>query len=128
MYYTYMLICRGGSIYTGYTADLQRRIREHSGESAQGAKYTRSHPPERLAAAWQTAEKASACRLEYYIKQLTKKQKLRLIADGDLSAFGEKINAGDYSPADISQINAALHVKDSPLGCSAVNDILCCRD
>ena len=97
-----MLICRGGSIYTGFAADLVRRMGEHFGGTDKCAKYTRSHPPERLAAAWKTGDKAAACRLEYRIKQLTKKQKLSLIESGDLSIFGEKINAGDYEKADIS--------------------------
>lgn len=102
MYYTYMLICRDGSIYTGYAADLSRRMREHFSGSAQCAKYTRSHPPERLAAAWQTEDKSAACRLEYHIKRLTKKNKSLFIESGDMSIFGEKINAEKYSRTDIS--------------------------
>ena len=47
-YYVYMLRCRGGSLYTGMTNDVARRMAMHC--SGRGAKYTRAHPPEVLAA------------------------------------------------------------------------------
>ena len=49
-YYVYMLRCRGGSLYTGMTNDVARRMAMHC--NGRGAKYTRAHPPEALAALW----------------------------------------------------------------------------
>lgn len=51
MYYTYMLRCQDGSLYTGITTDLNRRFREHSGAGVVGAKYTKSHAPVTIEAA-----------------------------------------------------------------------------
>ena len=45
-YYVYMLRCRGGSLYTGMTNDVARRMAMHC--SGRGAKYTRAHPPGRI--------------------------------------------------------------------------------
>lgn len=78
-YYVYMLRCRGGSLYTGMTNDVARRMAMHC--SGRGAKYTRAHPPEALAALWRCADKVTASRLEYAIKaKLTHGQKKALAA------------------------------------------------
>ena len=50
MYFVYMLRCRGGSLYTGIAADMEKRLRQHASGGAACAKYTRAHPPEALAA------------------------------------------------------------------------------
>ena len=60
-YYVYMLRCRGGSLYTGMTNDVARRMAMHC--SGRGAKYTRAHPPEALAALWRCGDKITASRL-----------------------------------------------------------------
>ena len=79
MYYTYMLRCSDNSIYTGMTKDLGKRINEHLSKGKKGAKYTKSHDVIRLEIAWRSKEKSLACKLEYQIKNLTKKQKEDLI-------------------------------------------------
>lgn len=76
MYYTYILLCADGTLYTGITTDPQRRLHQH--REAIGAKYTRSHPGERMLAVWQSADRAAASRLEYRIKRLSHRQKERL--------------------------------------------------
>ena len=55
MYYVYMLRCRGDVYYTGLTVDMAHRIRMHL--SGKGAKFTRSHPPEAVAALWRCGER-----------------------------------------------------------------------
>ena len=45
-FYVYILLCMDGSFYTGYTNDLQQRTRQH--ENGKGAKYTKSHPPQKV--------------------------------------------------------------------------------
>ena len=79
MYYVYMLRCRGDVYYTGLTVDMAHRIRMHL--SGKGAKFTRSHPPEAVAALWRCGDKTVAARVEYAIKKcLTRQQKEQLIA------------------------------------------------
>lgn len=78
-YFVYMLRCRGDVYYTGITPDVARRYRLHV--SGKGAKFTRSHPPEALAAAWRCGDKVAAAKVEYAIKKhLTRPQKESLIA------------------------------------------------
>ena len=80
MYYVYMLRCRGGTLYTGLTNELRHRMRCHAGLLSGGAKYTRSHPPEKLEALWRTEGKADAARMECAVKTLTRQQKETLVA------------------------------------------------
>ena len=76
-YYVYILRCKEGTLYTGITTDLARRLAEHRG--GRGAKYTRSHPVSGLEAAWQAADRAQASRLEYRIKTFPREKKERLV-------------------------------------------------
>lgn len=73
-----MLKCSDGSIYTGITTDLNRRIDEHN-SSPKGAKYTRVRRPVELIYSESYEDKSSASKREYVIKQLSKIQKLSLI-------------------------------------------------
>lgn len=91
MYYIYILRCQGDKLYTGITTDVQRRFEEHSKQRGKGAKFTRSHKAESVEAVWSAADRSLASKLEYRIKQLTKAQKLRLIADN--SCFSELIRS-----------------------------------
>ena len=85
MYYTYMLRCLDNSIYTGMTNDIEKRIEKH--KTGKGAKYTKSHQAEKIEAVWRSKDKSLACKLEYQIKQLTKKQKEDLIKGEKLSKY-----------------------------------------
>ena len=79
MYFVYMLRCRGGVFYTGLAADVEKRYRQHL--SGKGAKFTRSYPPEAIAAVWRCGDKSTAARVEYAIKKhLTHQQKQQLAA------------------------------------------------
>lgn len=75
--YTYMVRCRDGSLYTGWTNDLDKRVANHN--AGKGAKYTRSHRPVELVYYEAFLTKEEAMRREYAIKQLTAAQKNRLI-------------------------------------------------
>lgn len=75
----YMLRCGDGSLYTGCTNDLSRRLEAH--RSGKGAKYTRSRPPVALAYLEAAADRSAALRREAAIKQLTRRQKLALIEE-----------------------------------------------
>ena len=79
--YTYIRECGDGSLYTGWTNDLGKRVKTHN--AGQGAKYTRSRLPVRLVYFETFADKQAAQSREWQIKQLTRAQKLALI-DKDL--------------------------------------------
>jgi putative endonuclease len=69
------------------TNNLEKRIDEHISKSQNGAKYTKSHNAIKLEIAWKSKDKSSACKLEYYIKTLTKQQKESLIVGEKLSTY-----------------------------------------
>ena len=75
--YTYIVECSDGSLYTGYTNDLEKRIKVHN--SGKGAKYTRSRLPVKLVYFEEFEEKQDAQRREWQIKRLNRSQKLELI-------------------------------------------------
>lgn len=78
MNYTYMVQCSDGSLYTGWTNCLWRRLKAHN-EGKTGAKYTRLKRPVVLVYYEGFVTKEEAMRREYQIKQFTRKQKLALI-------------------------------------------------
>ena len=80
-WYVYMLRCGDGSLYTGSTTDVERRLREHQGGT--GARYTRSRPPVTLAYAEEAPDRSAAQRREAAIKKLPRAQKLKLIEKGE---------------------------------------------
>ena len=81
MYYPSLLRCKDGSLYVGITTDLSRRFREHQ-SGIRGAKYTRSHPPLRMEAAWVLPDRAAASRLEYALKRKSHAEKEAAIREG----------------------------------------------
>lgn len=78
MNYTYMVQCADGSLYTGWTNALTKRIKAHN-EGKNGAKYTKTKRPVNLVYYEGFATKEEAMQREYQIKQLTRKQKMLLI-------------------------------------------------
>ena len=77
MNYVYILRCGDGSLYTGWTNDLQKRIRRH--QSGKGSKYTRSRLPVELVWHEEHVGAREAMRREWEIKHFTRAQKLALI-------------------------------------------------
>ena len=77
-WYVYIVECADGSLYTGITTDVQRRILEHN-YSFKSAKYTRSRRPVQLVWYTEAANRSEASKDEYRIKRLKRKQKLELI-------------------------------------------------
>ena len=75
--YTYMVECSDGSFYTGWTNDLEKRIKAHN--EKRGAKYTRSRTSVRLVYYEAFTEKQDAMRREYEIKQYSRREKEALI-------------------------------------------------
>lgn len=80
IYYVYLLRCRDGTLYTGYTDDPERRLRVHN--AGKGAKYTRSRLPVELVYQEQCPDKSAALRREREIKRMRRAEKLALISGG----------------------------------------------
>ena len=76
-FYVYIILCEGGSFYTGYTKDLKLRMKCHI--EGRGARYTRIHKPERLVYVEVADSIADAMRREGRIKRLNHRQKITLI-------------------------------------------------
>lgn len=79
MNYTYIVECRDGTLYTGWTNNLEKRIADHN--NGKGAKYTRARGPVTLVYYETFEEKRQAMGREYEIKHLSRKEKKKLIED-----------------------------------------------
>lgn len=77
-WYVYILRCGDGSLYTGCTDDVARRLAAH--QRGRGAKYTRSHLPVELVYREAVEDRSAALRREAAIKRLSRQEKLSLIA------------------------------------------------
>ena len=78
MNFAYLLQCADGTLYGGYTTDLQKRLAAHN--SGKGAKYTRSRLPVELVYWEECPTKEAAMSREWQLKHLTREKKLDLIA------------------------------------------------
>lgn len=78
-HYVYVLECADETLYTGYTTNVDRRVREH--DDGDGAKYTRARTPVELVYTEQFDSRSTAMQREYEIKQLSRSEKESLIED-----------------------------------------------
>ncbi|MGE5027053.1 MAG: GIY-YIG nuclease family protein [Betaproteobacteria bacterium] len=76
-WHCYILECADGTLYTGITNDLEKRLAAHNSGTA--SKYTRSRLPVRLVFAEDQPDRAAASRREMRIKQLSRAEKLALL-------------------------------------------------
>ncbi|MGQ4556412.1 GIY-YIG nuclease family protein [Halobellus sp. GM3] len=79
-HYVYVVECADGSLYTGYTTDVERRVAEH--DAGDGAKYTRGRTPVELVHTEAFDSKSAAMSREHEIKQLSRAEKVRLVGLG----------------------------------------------
>ena len=86
MNYTYILECKDGTYYTGWTNNLEKRMKEHN--EGKGAKYTKARRPVKLVYFETFESKIDAMKREYAIKQMKRSEKIKLIScfNGTLSA------------------------------------------
>ena len=77
MNYVYLLRCRDGSLYCGWTTCLEARVAEHN--SGKGAKYTRSRLPAELAYSEAYEDRHEALSREWHIKRMSRAEKEKLI-------------------------------------------------
>jgi putative endonuclease len=83
--YVYLLRCRDGSLYCGWTVDVDQRLAAHA--TGKASRYTSRRLPVTLAAAWEMETASAARRMEWRIKQLTRRQKLALVGGAALPAL-----------------------------------------
>lgn len=91
MNYVYILKCADDTLYTGWTNNLNRRIAVHN--SGNGAKYTRARLPVALVYYKKFSTRSEAMSREYYIKQMSRKQKERLVKNFERSKSMERIES-----------------------------------
>ena len=80
-HFVYILRCSDGSLYTGWTNNLQNRLEKHN--NGIGAKYTRARRPCKLVFYKEVSDKNKAMRIEYRIKRLNKKFKENIVNNFD---------------------------------------------
>ena len=76
----YLLECRDGSLYCGITNNIEKRLKQHSGEIKGGAKYTHSHWPCKLVYIEKSTSRSEALQREVIIKKMSKVEKRTLIS------------------------------------------------
>lgn len=79
-WFVYMVQTAKGQLYTGISTDPDRRLRQHNGELAGGAKALRGKGPCILLYRQSAPDRSSASKLEYQLKQLSRAAKLALIS------------------------------------------------
>jgi putative endonuclease len=80
--YVYLLRCRDGSLYCGWTVDVEKRLAAHA--TGKASRYTSRRLQVKLAAAWEMENASAARRMEWRIKRLTRTQKLALVGGAAL--------------------------------------------
>ena len=81
IWYLYILRCGDGTLYTGITTDVEKRLEQH--RSGRGAKYTRGRAPLELVYREECGTHSDALRREYAVKALNREQKLALIGKSE---------------------------------------------
>ncbi len=95
MYFTYIIECVDGTLYTGVAQDIEKRLLEHKAKI--GAKYTRSHIYKDIKALWVSLDRSTAQKLEYRIKKLSRHKKIMLIEENsNFSVFISDLDAELY--------------------------------
>jgi putative endonuclease len=81
-WYVYVLRCANGSLYTGVTTDVTRRVKEHNGEGGKGkgAKYTKAHRPVKLVYQEIVTSRSEAQIREAQLRKLSKLEKEQLVS------------------------------------------------
>jgi putative endonuclease len=80
-HHVYVIECADGSLYTGYTTDVERRVAEH--DAGEGAKYTRGRTPVTLRHVESFDSRSVALSREHAIKSLSRAEKERLVKESD---------------------------------------------
>lgn len=93
MHFTYIIRCKDNSLYTGYTNNILRRMKEH--ETGINSKYTKSKGFEKLEVYFVSNSRSKAMKLESYIKKQSRNKKLNIIKNPN-EFIKELENSTDY--------------------------------
>ncbi|WP_042273640.1 GIY-YIG nuclease family protein [[Clostridium] dakarense] len=93
MHFTYIIRCKDNSLYTGYTNNILRRMKEH--ETGINSKYTKSKGFEKLEVYFVSNSRSKAMKLESYIKKQSRNKKLNIIKNPN-EFIKELENSSDY--------------------------------
>lgn len=77
MWYTYILLCEDGSLYTGYSNNVDQRFSDH--KNGKGGHYTRSHKPVKVIYQEQFNTQSEALKRERQIKDLSREKKIKIL-------------------------------------------------
>ena len=88
-WWVYLIRCADHTLYSGVTVNLERRLRQHNGELAGGARYTRARRPVELVWTRAATSRSEAQKFEAQTRRLSRRDKLRLIAGAIDDYFGK---------------------------------------
>jgi putative endonuclease len=91
IWHVYMVRCSDGTLYTGITNNLEKRIEAHNSDK-DGARYTRSRRPVKLVYAEQAGSRSAAAKLEYRLKKLPRSKKKEFWEDRGQGVGEERVN------------------------------------
>lgn len=103
-FFVYVLACADGTLYTGYTNDVEQRVRTHN--AGKGAKYTRGRTPVELVAQARFATKHEAMSAEFRFKRLSRTAKGDLLARARTVGFADALAALQPDPRDAEPADA----------------------
>lgn len=103
-FFVYVLACADGTLYTGYTNDVEQRVRTHN--AGKGAKYTRGRTPVKLVAQARFATKHEAMSAEFRFKRLSRAAKDDLLARARTAGFAGALAALQPGPRDAEPADA----------------------
>ena len=109
MNYTYILQCKDGSLYTGWTNDIEKRLGDH--RSGRGARYTKGRGPLELIYLEVSDSRSQAMRREAWIKRLTRQKKLILIQNSGWKEHLAEWGLENLQPAGEETISAAVRTE-----------------
>ena len=87
-YYVYIILCNDGSFYTGYTKNVDERVKQHA--CGKGARYTRMHKPQKVVYVELLDSRGEAMKREKAIKRMSHMQKLNLANSGKTNGSPEQ--------------------------------------
>ena len=111
VFFSYILKCADGTLYSGFTTDPKKRLIVHN--SGEGARYTRLRRPVRAVSLWQWHDKSSALSAEWHVKRLTRQKKIQLIlTPQSILQLCKKTPVRIFTEKQLDEINSSAH--DAP--------------